>query len=230
MQSPGDKAVPEQYTRKYKAFIFDLDGVITDTAEYHYLGWQRMAEEEGIPFNRRDNEQLRGVSRRASLGLILKGRSIPEEKMQELMERKNAYYQELISKMTPADILPGALDLLKALQQKDFRLALASASKNARQVVERLNLEIFFDAIADGYSVDKTKPAPDLFLYAASLISVPPPACVVVEDAEAGVAAARAAGMVTVGIGPPERVGAADLIYPSLAAIDADQMLAALPG
>ncbi len=207
------------YTGKIKAFIFDLDGVITDTAEYHYLAWKRLADEENIPFSREENEKLRGVSRQASLELILKGRRLSEENMQMLMDRKNGYYQSYLADITSKDLLPGAILLLQKLRSKGYRLALASASKNAPQVVERLGIAPYFEVIADGNSVEKTKPAPDLFLYTAEKLFLPPEACLVVEDAEAGIAAARAAGMATIGIGPPERVGAADYIYPSVAAV-----------
>lgn len=208
-----------------KAFIFDLDGVLTDTAEYHYLAWKRLAEEEGFSFNREDNEKLRGVSRRASLELILKGSTVPEEKMQEMMDRKNGYYRDFIQTISEKDLLPGAIGLLKKLKEMSFRLALASASKNAPAVVEQLGIAHYFEVIADGSSVEKTKPAPDLFLYVAEKLNLPPSRCLVVEDAEAGVAAAKAAGMATIGIGPQERVGAADYIYPSVADIILEEVL-----
>jgi beta-phosphoglucomutase len=208
-----------------KAFIFDLDGVITDTAEYHYLAWKRLADEENIAFSRKDNEKLRGVSRRASLGLILKGRQMSEENIVEFMDRKNSYYQSYLEDITHKDLLPGSLALLKKLQSMFYKLALASASKNARKVIRQLGIASYFAVIADGHSVEKTKPAPDIFLYTARHLSLPPEACLVVEDAEAGIAAARAAGMATIGIGPPERVGAADYIYPSVEAIRLEEIL-----
>lgn len=209
----------------FKAFIFDLDGVLTDTAEYHYLAWKRLAHEEGIPFNREDNEKLRGVSRRASLELILRGNKLPEDKMQELMVRKNSYYRGYIQGISTDDLLPGALELLRELQERKVRLALASASKNAPAVVERLEIAPFFEVIADGGSVENTKPAPDLFLYVAGQMSLPPATCLVIEDAEAGVEAAKAAGMAAVGIGPRERVGKADFCYPSVAEIRLEDLL-----
>ncbi len=209
---------------RIKAFIFDLDGVLTDTAEYHYLAWKRLADEENIPFTRRENEKLRGVSRRASLKIILKGRRIPEEKMQEYMDRKNSYYRAYLDSITAGDLLPGALPLLRKLQSKHFRLALASASKNAPMVIERLGIASYFEVIADGGSVKNTKPAPDIFLYTAKMLGLPPEVCLVIEDAEAGIAAARAAGMATIGIGPSERVGAADYIYPSVASINLEDL------
>ncbi|HED23507.1 MAG TPA: beta-phosphoglucomutase [Firmicutes bacterium] len=215
----GTQKEAGQDGRKIRAFIFDLDGVLTDTAEYHYRAWKRLADEEKVPFTREDNEKLRGVSRRASLELIFHGRSLTEEKASELMDRKNGYYREYLQNITAGDLLPGAIELLGILKARGCRLALASASKNAPGVIERLNIASYFEVIADGNSVQKTKPAPDLFLYAADRLGIPPENCLVVEDAEAGIAAARAAGMATIGIGPPERVGKADYIYPSVAAI-----------
>ncbi|AFY32652.1 beta-phosphoglucomutase [Calothrix sp. PCC 7507] len=202
-----------------KAVIFDLDGVLTDTAEYHYLAWQRLADEEGIPFNREANEALRGVSRRGSLMAIIGDRQYSEAQIQEMMERKNRYYVESIQNITTKDLLPGAIALLDELRQLGIKTAIGSASKNAHEVVERLGIADKVDAIADGYSVQQPKPAPDLFLYAANLLGVPPAQCVVIEDAATGVEAALSAGMWAVGLGPPERVGAAHVVLPSLAGI-----------
>ena len=202
-----------------QGFIFDLDGVITDTAEYHYRAWKRLADELGIPFTREENEALRGIPRRESLLLMLKGRSYPEDVLTELMERKNGYYLEFIREISPCDLLPGARELLQEIRSAGLKIALGSASKNAREVLERLGITDLFDAIADGYSVTRQKPAPDLFLYAAQLLNLLPSACVVVEDATAGVEAALAGGFYVVGIGPQERVGRAHLVIPSLSGI-----------
>jgi beta-phosphoglucomutase len=211
-----------------KAFIFDLDGVLVDTAEYHYRGWKRLADEEGLPFDRKANDALRGISRRESLLLILKGRSLPEDKIQEMMERKNRYYVEFIQEITPADMLPGACELLLEIRSAGLKSAIGSASKNTCQVLENLGIASLFDAISDGYSVTNPKPAPDLFLHAASQLGFPPSECVVVEDAAAGIQAAQAGGFHSIGLGPPERVGFADLIYSSLANVHLRQILAAL--
>jgi len=211
-----------------KAFIFDLDGVLVDTAEYHYRGWKRLADEEGLPFDRKENEALRGISRRESLLLILKGRTLPEEKIQEMMERKNRYYLEFIRDVTPADMLPGASELLQEIHAAGLKSAVGSASKNASQVVQQLGIASLLDAVSDGYSVVNPKPAPDLFLHAAAQLGVPPAECVVVEDAAAGIQAAQAGGFRSVGLGPAERVGAADLVLPSLAGARLEQILAAL--
>jgi beta-phosphoglucomutase len=211
-----------------QAFIFDLDGVLTDTAEYHFTAWKRLADEEGLPFSRQDNEHLRGVSRRESLMLILNDRPYPEDKIQEMMARKNSYYLEFIQEISPADLLPGAKELLEEIRRAGLKSAIGSASKNARQVLESLGIQTLLDAVSDGSSVERQKPAPDLFLHSAGQLSLPPSACVVVEDAEAGIAAARAGGFRTIGIGPASRVGEADLILPSLENARLPQLLADL--
>lgn len=194
------------------ALIFDLDGVVTNTSEAHYLAWQRLAREERIPFNRQDNEKLRGISRRESLALILGKRSVSNEKADELMDRKNRYYRDLIERLTPSDVLPGALELIDEAHRRGLKVGLASASKNARDVLARLEITHRFDRIVDGNTPGAPKPAPDLFLASAAALDVEPAACVVFEDATDGVAAAQAAGMLTVGIGPVERVGKADVV------------------
>ena len=211
-----------------RGFLFDLDGVLTDTAEYHFQAWKRLADEVGIPFEREDNEALRGIPRRESLLLILKGRAFPEEQMQEFMQRKNAYYLELIREIAPADLLPGARALLEEIQAAGLKSSLASSSKNAIDVVERLGIRALLNAISDGNSVTNQKPAPDLFLHAASQLRLAAGECVVVEDAAAGVAAALAGGFFAVGLGPRERVGAAYLVLPSLEGVHLDHLLSAM--
>lgn len=206
-------------------FIFDLDGVLTDTAEYHYQAWQRLADELEIPFDRERNEALRGVSRRRSLELLLDGRSYPEAQLSEMMERKNRYYQALLKRVTPDDLLPGVRNLLDAVRAAGLRIAIGSASKNAREVVQRLHIMSYIDDLADGYSVVRPKPAPDLFIYAAGLLRVCVSACVVFEDAKVGVEAAKVAGMYAVGLGPVERVGQADLVLPDLAGVSLPDIL-----
>jgi beta-phosphoglucomutase len=213
---------------KIKALIFDLDGVLTDTAEYHYRGWKRLADDEGIPFTREDNEALRGIARRASLMIVLKGRTYPEEKIQEMMERKNNYYLEFIREITPRDLLPGSRELLEEIRAAGLKSALGSASKNAGEVLDRLGIRSLLDAVSDGYSVERQKPAPDLFLHAAAQLGLPPAVCVVVEDAAAGVEAALAGGFRTIGIGPRERVGQAELVIPSLEGQKLAEILKAL--
>ncbi len=211
-----------------RGFIFDLDGVLTDTAEYHFRGWKRLADEEGIPFDRQDNEALRGVPRRESLLLLLKGRALPEEKLKEMMARKNRYYQEFIHQVTPADLLPGARQLLEEIQAAGLKAAVGSASKNAGEVIERLGIQSFLQAVSDGFSVERQKPAPDLFLHAAAQLGLPAEECVVVEDAAVGVEAGKAGGFFTLGIGPVQRVGAADVVFPDLNNVHLEDILRAL--
>ncbi|MFZ5880284.1 MAG: beta-phosphoglucomutase [Chloroflexota bacterium] len=211
-----------------QAFIFDLDGVLTDTAEYHYRGWKRLADEEGLPFSREDNEHLRGVPRRESLMLILKGRSYPEEKIQEMMERKNNYYLDFIQEISPRDLLPGARELLEEIRASGRKNALGSASKNAPEVIDRLGIRGLFDALSDGHSVERQKPAPDLFLHAAAQLGLSPADCVVVEDAAAGIEAALAGGFRSVGLGPRERVGQAQAVFPNLDGVHLPDLLQAL--
>jgi kojibiose phosphorylase len=188
-----------------QAVIFDLDGVLTDTAEFHYQAWLRLAEEEGLAFDRQMNEQLRGVPRRESLQLILGDRPTTEAAMTEMMARKNGYYQELLTQLSPADLLPGVADLLDLLDRAGIPYAVASASKNATEAVTRLGLAHRLAVVADGNSVRRQKPAPDLFRYAAARLNRPPAACLVVEDAAAGIEAAVAAGMPALALGPAER-------------------------
>ena len=202
-----------------RAFLFDLDGVLTDTSEFHFLAWQRLAVELGVPFDRADNEALRGVSRRESLLLLLKGFPASEDQMLEWMERKNNDYLDLISQMSPADLLPGARDLLEELRQAGFFSAIVSSSKNTPLVLDRLRISDLVDAVVDGNAPARSKPAPDLFLLGAKKLDLVPAQCVVVEDAAAGVDAGKAAGMRTIGLGPVERVGHADLVLPSLAGV-----------
>jgi beta-phosphoglucomutase len=211
-----------------QAFIFDLDGVLTDTAEYHYRGWKRLADEEGLPFSREENEHLRGVARRESLMLILKDRVYPEAKILEMMERKNNYYLDFIREITPRDLLPGARELLEEIHTAGLKNGLGSASKNAPDVLDRLGIRGLFDALADGHSVERQKPAPDLFLHAAKQLGLPPAECVIVEDAAAGIAAALAGGFRSVGLGPRERVGQAQAVFSSLDGVHLADLLKSL--
>jgi beta-phosphoglucomutase len=199
-----------------QGFIFDVDGVLTDTAEFHYRAWQRLADEEKLPLDREANEALRGVSRRESLMHIIGDRQYSEAEIQAMMEHKNRYYVESIETITPKDLFPGAVELLQELRTAGIKIAIGSASKNARTVIEKLGIESLVDAIADGDSVELPKPAPDLFLFAAKQIGLEPAQCVVVEDATVCVAAAIAAGMRSIGIGPITRVGAASIVLPNL--------------
>ncbi len=214
---------------KPAAFIFDLDGVITDTAEYHFRAWKRLADEEGIPFTREDNEALRGVSRRQSLLLLLKGRVLPEDQMEAWMTRKNDYYRAFLHDVTPRDLLPGVANFLREARTQGLKLGIASASKNARDVIHNLGILDMLDAVGDGYSVSNPKPAPDLFVWVAGRLDVPPAQSVVFEDAEAGVQAALAGGMYAVGLGPANRVGKAHVVVPDLSNAHVADVLHSLP-
>ena len=196
------------------AFIFDLDGVITDTAEYHYRAWKTLADAERIPFAREDNDALRGVSRQESLKRLLNGREISESTAEQWLARKNAHYLEYIDRLTPEDRLPGVTMFLKAAHSGGLKLAIASASKNARLVLERLELTEHFELIGDGHSVAKPKPAPDLFVWVTNALQVRASESVVFEDAEAGIDAAKKAGCLTVGIGSAD-INHADIQLPT---------------
>ncbi len=198
-----------------QGFIFDLDGVLTDTAEFHYRAWKRLADEEGIPFTRQDNEALRGVSRRESLNRLLKGRAITEAQAQAWMERKNDYYRAFLTEITPDHLLPGVAAFLGEARALGVKLGVGSASRNALDVLTRLGLLDHLDAVGDGTSVARSKPAPDLFVWVAGRLGLPPMQTAVFEDAEAGVEAALAGGAFVVGIGPQERVGRAHVRLPS---------------
>lgn len=184
-----------------KAFIFDLDGVITDTAEFHYQSWKRLADEEGLSFTREDNDQLRGVSRRESLNRLLKGQVITEETALAWMERKNNYYRDYLTTITPEHALPGVHTFVESARAAGLKVAIGSASRNARDVLERLAILDLFEAIGDGHVVKNTKPAPDLFVWVAGRLNVFTHEAVVFEDAEAGVDAALTGGFYVVGIG-----------------------------
>jgi beta-phosphoglucomutase len=209
--------IPPIHSQPIQGVIFDLDGVLTDTSEFHCQAWQRLADEWGLTFDRQMNENLRGVSRRDSLLYMLQGKPVAEEQLQEMMHRKNAYYLDLIQTITPDDVLPGVRELLQELRAVGVKIALGSASQNAQLVIRRLGIADWMDAVADGHSVSQPKPAPDVFLYAAEHLGLKPQHCLVVEDATAGIEAALRAGMWTVGLGPQERVGAAHVVLPSLA-------------
>jgi len=186
-----------------KACIFDLDGVIVDTAKYHYLAWKKLAVILNIQFNEKDNERLKGVSRIASLDIILElgGIKLDEKKKAEYAAMKNEWYLDYIRRMTPDEILPGSLELISELKNAGIKVALGSASKNTPLILERLGIEKLFDAVADGNVVTKAKPDPEVFIKAAKMVGVAPEDCVVFEDAVAGVKAAINAGMLCVGIG-----------------------------
>jgi beta-phosphoglucomutase len=189
-----------------QACIFDLDGVIVDTAKYHFLAWKRLASQLNIDFTENENERLKGVSRMDSLDIILEigNMNLNDSLKDEYAALKNEWYVEYISRMTPDEILPGCLDFLTELRAAGIRTAIGSASKNTPMILERVGIIRFFDAIADGNVVTKAKPDPEVFLKAASMLGVPPSLCIVFEDARAGVQAALNAGMMCIGIGSAE--------------------------
>ena len=212
------------------AFIFDLDGVLTDTAEYHYRAWKRLSDENNLPFTREDNDQLRGVSRQESLRRLLKGKVIPEAQFEAWLTLKNDYYLTFLAELSPADLLPGVARFLDDAHARGIKLGVGSASKNAHMVLERLGIMPRLDAVGDGYSVTNGKPAPDLFIWVSGRLNVSPANSVVFEDSEAGIEAALAGGMYVVGLGPKERVARASVIVPDLADTTVDQILEKLQG
>lgn len=187
-----------------KAIIFDLDGVLVFTDHYHYLAWKKLADRLGIYFDENINNRLRGVSRMASLEIILErdtGRELSLKEKTALAEEKNGYYRELLRQMTPDSVAPQVCETLSRLRGRGYRLAIGSSSKNTRTILERTNLLDAFDAVSDGNNITRSKPDPEVFLKAAQFLGVCPQACAVVEDARAGIDAALAGGMLAVGIG-----------------------------
>ena len=206
------------FNTEIRAAIFDLDGVIVDTAKYHYLAWKRLAKEVGIDLSEEENEKLKGVSRMDSLEIILALGNVTLDKTtkEALADKKNGWFLEFVNQMTPAEILPGAKELLIDLRKQGIKIALGSSSKNAPLVLRLLNIQELFDVIVDGTMVKNSKPDPEIFILGASLLALPPSTCVVFEDAEAGVEAALAAGMKCVGIGSPTQLNKADQVVSNL--------------
>jgi len=211
---------------KISACIFDLDGVVVDTAKYHYIAWRSLANELGFDFTKEDNERLKGVSRMTSLDILLEiGKVELDEKTKlELADKKNKNYVEYILKMTPDEILPGVKGFFNLLKSKGIKIALGSASKNAMTILNQLELTDYFDAIVDGTHVSKAKPDPEVFLKGAELLGFSPSECIVFEDAEAGVEAALNGKMRCVGIGSPEVLGKANLVVPGFVGLTMAQL------
>lgn len=201
-----------------KACLFDLDGVIVDTAKYHYIAWREIAKELGFEFTEQHNERLKGVSRMVSLDILLEvgGIQLPQKEKDILAYRKNEHYLTFILNMQPNEILPGSKEFLEDLRKNGIATALGSASKNAMIILERLQLTNLFDAIIDGNKTAKAKPDPEVFIKGAEALKIDPKDCVVFEDAEAGVEAAIAARMKCVGIGSPEILSKAHLVVSGL--------------
>lgn len=210
-----------------KACIFDLDGVIVDTAVYHYKAWKRLANEMGFDFTEHQNEQLKGVSRMASLDLVLGWGNITDAtdaEKEEMATRKNNWYTEMINLMTPDEILTGAGEFVQSCRDAGIKTAIGSASKNTPIILAKLQLTPLFDAVVDGNSVSKAKPDPEVFLKGAEALGVSPADCVVFEDAVAGVEAAKNAGMKAVGIGSPETLSEADVVVSGLDKVTLDMI------
>ena len=180
-----------------KAVIFDLDGVIVSTDDYHYRAWKKISDEEGIYFDREINERLRGVSRMESLDIILEkaNREYSQEEKNSFAERKNSLYRNLLEELTPSDILPGVMNVLETLKQNNIKVAIGSSSKNTEFILSKIGLHEYFDAISDGTQIKNSKPDPEVFLLAAKKLCIEPKNCLVVEDADAGVEAGLTGGM-----------------------------------
>ncbi|MGN0019249.1 MAG: beta-phosphoglucomutase [Sphingobacterium hotanense] len=204
-----------------QACLFDLDGVLVDTAKYHYLAWKQLANSLGFDFTELQNEELKGISRVESLKKILKwgGLDFPQERQDELASLKNGWYVEMISEMKADEVLPGSFELLKELRTNQIKIALGSASKNAQLILDNTGLTPYFDAIVDGNVVSKSKPDPEVFLKGAEMLHISPSGCVVFEDASAGVEAALRATMKAIGIGSPKELSKAHLVVEDLTKI-----------
>lgn len=203
---------------KIKACIFDLDGVIVDTAIYHYKAWKRLANQLGFDFTEEQNEELKGISRIDSLKIILKWGKVnkTDEEIQELATLKNSWYVDMIDTMTSKEILPGAKEFLDIARKNNYLIALGSASKNSEMILNRIGLIQSFDALVDGNKVTKSKPNPEVFLVGAKELNVLPEECVVFEDAIAGVQAAKAGKMKAIGIGKADVLNEADMVVAGL--------------
>lgn len=208
-------------------YIFDLDGVLTDTAKYHYLAWKEMADQLGIPFTLAHNENLKGISRAESLEWILQsgGLLLSAKEKHALMETKNNRYLTLIEGLTQDDLLPGLPDYLIRLKELDKKIILGSSSRNAATIIERLGILHYFDALVDGNQIHRAKPDPEIFLLGARKAGLAPEDCLVFEDAEAGIAAAKAAGMLAIGVGASAELREADII---ISGFDTPEALALL--
>ncbi|BAO54424.1 beta-phosphoglucomutase [Nonlabens marinus] len=207
-----------------KAFIFDLDGVVVDTAKFHFVAWQRLAVSLGINFTEEENEQLKGVSRVRSLEKILKwgNKEIDQKTFEEKLIQKNEEYLEMVETLTQEDILPGVHDFLLRLRESEQPIALGSASKNARPILKKLGIYDLFDAIVDGTDVSKAKPDPEVFLNACQLLNMPAKNAVVFEDSIAGVQAANNAGMISIGLGDQKNLSEADEVFESFLEMPTD--------
>jgi beta-phosphoglucomutase len=211
-----------------KGIIFDLDGVLVSTDEYHFRSWKRLCEEEGFGFfDREFNDRFRGVARMKCVDILLDaaGQTLTPEKKQELADRKNRYFVQSLESVTPDELLPGSREMLAELKRHGIRIAIASNSRNAKSIIERVGIGPYLDAVVDGYDINNSKPHPEPFLLAAEKLGLKPDKCLVVEDAVAGIEAANAAGMKSLGIGERECLPNAPVLVKYLSQITVDQLL-----
>lgn len=213
--------------KKIEACIFDLDGVIVDTAKYHYIAWKALAQELGFDFTVEDNERLKGVSRMQSLDILLEigNRQFPQADKRTMAQKKNALYVSYIEQMTPEEILPGVQDFLQQLKGRGIKIALGSASKNSPLILEQIQLAHLFDVVVDGNSITEAKPDPEVFLAGARRLGVEPSHCVVFEDAIAGIEAAHNAGMYCVGVGEAKTLHMADRVIEGFSGFTFEKLL-----
>jgi beta-phosphoglucomutase len=211
-----------------KAVLFDLDGVLVSTDEYHYRSWVKLSNEEGFDFfDHEFNHKFRGVARMECIEIITKasGRSYTPEQKQELADRKNRYFVESLLTVTQDALLPGALSTLQELKKRGIKTAVASNSRNAVTIIKQIGIEKLLDAIIDGHQIENSKPDPEVFLLAAKKVGTPPANCLVVEDAITGIESAKRAGMKALGVGTKERLPNANIVVPDLSAISVDDLL-----
>jgi len=210
-----------------EAIIFDLDGVIVSTDEYHYRGWKKLADEEGIYFDREINHRLRGVSRMESLDILLEKaqKQYTDKEKLAMAEMKNNYYRQSLNNLSPADILPGVMDILSELKKRNIKTAIGSSSKNTPLILERIGLVDYFDAVADGSDIQNSKPHPEVFLLAAERLGIQPSKCLVVEDADAGVDASVAGGFKCLAVGAVQNHPAACKSAKDMESITIEELL-----
>lgn len=212
-----------------RGVIFDLDGVLVSTDEYHYRSWVRLCSDEGFTFfDREFNHQFRGVGRMQCVHILLTaaGEKYTPERQREVAERKNRYFVQSLETVTPECLLPGSLDMLRALRKRGIKIAVASNSRNAKPIIEKTGIGGLLDVVVDGYDITNSKPDPEVFLLAAERLSLPPADCLVVEDAVAGIVAANRAGMWLLGVGTPAMLPNAATIVRNLSEITPDRLLA----
>lgn len=212
---------------EYKGLLFDLDGVLADTAKYHFLAWREIAGELGIEFTIKDNERLKGVSRERSFEIVLEvgNKTMAKEEQKKYCERKNERYLSYIQKMEADEILPGVREFLEDARKKGYLISLGSASKNSALILDRLNITHYFDAVIDGTKVTKAKPDPEVFVKGAETLGLPCNSCIVFEDAEAGIEAAHRGGMKAIGVGTKENLPEADIVIPGFLGLTVDDIL-----